>query len=132
MEPISLISSSARSIASEGNRSLPVLINSGYSVNAAICNVGFRKSQRIEDIEVTTDLPEPSIWWLFEARLLRVSDVEQHDSIEGKCRCGFRIFLVQSHTPFFGLSKHSTADGVLNVKDGGIDIVNSEWHGFRG
>ena len=66
-------------MASVGNASFAVLISSGYSVNAATCNVGMRKSQWIEDGEGKTNLSDKGDGRLIEALLLRVPDVGRHD-----------------------------------------------------
>jgi len=79
MEPISESSSFARSTTSAGKASFARFISSGYSVKAATCNVGLRKSWWTKAGEGETNLSSKRDRWLIEALLLGVSDVGGHD-----------------------------------------------------
>ena len=79
MEPISESSSFARSTTSAGKASFARFISSGYSVKAATCNVGLRKSRWTKDSAGETNLSSKGDRWLIEALLLRVSYVGGHN-----------------------------------------------------
>ena len=128
-ETISSSSSSARSMVSTGNRSFALFISSGYSVNAATWNVGLRKRRRIKNKEGKADLSDEGDRWLLKAPLLRVSDVGRHDLCERQRRSLLRIF--QCLAKLFSFNRKLTADGVLDVMKGRVDIIKSE-HVSRG
>ena len=79
MEPISESNSFARSTTSAGKASFARFISSGYSVKAATCNIGLRKSRWAEDRKRETNLSSEGDRWLIEALLLGVPDVGGHD-----------------------------------------------------
>lgn len=128
IEPISASSSCARSITSAGKASFAVWINSGYSVNAATCGVRLHKRWRIESREGETNLSTKGDRRLIEALLLRVSDVGRHNLGERQRRRGVLIF--QSHAELFGSDSQLAADGVLDVVDSGVEVVDGK-HGGR-
>jgi len=105
------------------------VISSGYSVNAATCNDGLRKSRWIENREGKTDLSDKGDRRLIEALLLRVSDVGRHDLGERQRRRGIRI--LQRLAELFSFDRQLTTDSVLDVEDGGVEIVDGK-HGGRG
>ena len=130
MEPTSVSSSCARSITSGGKASFATLINSGYSVKAATCNVGLRKPRRIESRKgEKTNLSAEGDRRLIEALLLGVPDVGRHDLGERQRRRGTRLF--QRDTELFGLDSQLTANGVLDVVNGGVEVVDGEHRGRR-
>jgi hypothetical protein len=129
IEPISASSSLARSITSAGKTSFARVISSGYSVNAATCNVGLRKLRRIKNKEGKADLSSKGDRWLIEALLLRVPDVGRHDLGERQRRRGVRV--LQRIAELFSFDRQLTADGVLDVENGGVEIVDGEHRGRR-
>jgi len=80
-------------------------------------------------MEGKTDLSDEGDWWLIESLLLRVSDVGRHDLGEWQRRRGTRVF--QCLAEFLSFDRQLTADGVLDVENGGVEIVDGEHCGRR-